>query len=267
MDKAGSLYGTTSLGGATTCESFSIIPGGGTAFKLDPSGNLTVLHSFTCFPSTDGGYPSAALIMDRAANLYTTFFGGSGSEGCFTLGCGIVFRLDTSGNETVLHRFTFAVTGGAGSNPEAALLMDSAGNLYGITSGGPATNNGTVFKLTLGSAGCATDETSSISVTRSGFVFNFGTQRFYQTLTLTNTGGSAISGPVSLVLDSLSSSASLFNESGTTSCAAPLGSPYINTSSASLAPGASESVTLQFTDPTRAAIAYTSRVLAGSGTR
>jgi pimeloyl-ACP methyl ester carboxylesterase len=116
-------------------------------------------------------------------------------------------------------------------------------------------------------AGCATDVSSSVSVTRAGYVFNFGTQRFYQTVTLKNTGGSTINGPISLVLDSLSSNASLYNASGSTSCAAPLGSPYINVSAASLVPGASVSVSLQFTDPTKATTTYNTRVLAGSGAR
>jgi hypothetical protein len=55
-----------------------------------------------------------------------------------------------------------------------------------------------------------------------------GTQRFYQTITLTNTGGSPISGPVSLALDNLSSNATLFNTIGSTSCAAPIGSPFLD---------------------------------------
>ena len=113
---------------------------------------------------------------------------------------------------------------------------------------------------------CATDTTSSVSVTRSGFTYNFATQRFYQTVKLTNTGGSPIAGPVDLVLDGLSTNALLFSGSGTTSCAAPLGSPYITASTGSIAPGGSVSVTLQFTDPTHATTTYHTRVLSGSGT-
>jgi hypothetical protein len=44
---------------------------------------------------------------------------------------------------------------------------------------------------------------------------------------------------------------------------APLGAPYIQVPGASLAPGASASVVLQFTNPSNAAITYTTRVLNG----
>ena len=78
--------------------------------------------------------------------------------------------------------------------------------------------------------------------------------------------GGVIAGPLSLVLDKLSSSAALFNLSGTTACAAPAGSPFIN-SSGNLNPGASVSVTLQFMNPTRTGITYFTRVLAGIAAR
>lgn len=118
---------------------------------------------------------------------------------------------------------------------------------------------------------CAADVSASISVKRSGYVFNFGTKLFYQRVTLTNTSASTVFGPISLALDNLSGNASLYNLSGSTGCAIPLGSQYldssINTNVAGLAPGASVSLTLQFSNPTKAGISYTPRVLATSGTR
>src|SRR5712692_396861 len=165
MDSAGNLYGTTQFGGVTSCFSDRIPPGCGTVFKLDPSGNETVLHSFTV-TNGDGANPAASLIMDSAGNLYgTTQFGGvtSCSSGSFVPpGCGTVFKLDPSGHETVLYSST--LTNGDGANPAASLIMDSAGNLYGttqlggITSGNcpnsgtnttapPPVGCGTVFKL------------------------------------------------------------------------------------------------------------------------
>ncbi len=95
MDTAGNLYGTTEYGGTS---------GYGTVFKLDASGNETVLHSFTGSP--DGQDPYAALIMDKAGNLYGATYRGGAS------GYGTVFKLDTSGNETVLHSFTNSADGG-----------------------------------------------------------------------------------------------------------------------------------------------------------
>jgi uncharacterized repeat protein (TIGR03803 family) len=144
MDKAGNLYGTTFVGGtfAFNCVSFEFFPAGcGTVFKLDSSGSEIVLHSFANSPG-DGAIPTAALIMDKAGNLYGTTGHGGASGNCFG-GCGTVFKLDTSGNETVLHSFT----AGDGAFPLAGLIMDKGGNLYGTTESGGASGDGTVFKL------------------------------------------------------------------------------------------------------------------------
>jgi uncharacterized repeat protein (TIGR03803 family) len=145
MDKAGNLYGTTLYGSTGPCISPGGAAGCGTVFKLDRSGNETVLHTFTG-SGGDGANPFAALIMDKVGNLYgTTESGGTGKCLGVAPGCGTVFKLDTSGNETVLH--SFAGPAGDGSTPVASLIMDKAGNLYGTTAQGGAFNFGTVFKL------------------------------------------------------------------------------------------------------------------------
>ena len=103
---------------------------------------FTVLYSFK-FGVTDGGFPIGGLIRDSAGNLYgTTIYGGS-LENC-SAECGTVFKLDTTGKETVLHSFS----GPDGKNPVAALILDASGNLYGTTFNGGAHGLGTVFKLT-----------------------------------------------------------------------------------------------------------------------
>ena len=130
-DTAGNLYGTTADGGAF---------GDGAVFKLDTSGKLTLLHSFS--GGADGANPIAGLLRDAAGNLYGT--DSSGGSGCFGLGCGVVFKLDTTGKETVLHSFD----GTDGRLPNGGLLRDAAGNLYGTTRFGGASDNGVVFKLT-----------------------------------------------------------------------------------------------------------------------
>jgi RHS repeat-associated protein/uncharacterized repeat protein (TIGR01451 family) len=119
---------------------------------------------------------------------------------------------------------------------------------------------------TAGTAVCAADDTRAITMKQGGFVYVPSTGRFTQTATLTNNSAATISGPISLVLDNLSTAATLFNAAGTTSCAAPLGSSYAS-SAADLPAGQSVSLTLQFTDPTKAAISYLPRVLAGTGSR
>jgi uncharacterized repeat protein (TIGR03803 family) len=155
MDTAGNLYGTTVVGGGSdtsgTCNSQTTVSGCGTVFKLDPSGNETVLYSFK--GGSDGALPfqlgDGRLVRDAAGNLYgTTLEGGSGpctGRNQVVVGCGTVFKLDPAGNETVLYSFTGASDG---AFPYAGLVMDPAGNLYGTASSFLALGGfGTVFKL------------------------------------------------------------------------------------------------------------------------
>ena len=118
--------------------------------------------------------------------------------------------------------------------------------------------------------GCATDITGSVAVTISGAPkLNKKTGRYTQTVTLKNSDG-VVAGPVSLVLDSLGSNATLFNATGTTACAAPPGRPYIDVAvgiDAVFSPRERTTVTLQFTNPSGQTVTYTPRVLAGTGSR
>lgn len=124
-DTAGNLYGTTEEGGTS---------GFGVVYKLNASGQFTVLHSFT--GGTDGRFPVAGVILDSAGNLYgTTIYGGA-------TGGGVVFMLTPAGQETVLHSFTAA----DGAFPYSGVIRDSAGNLYGTTQAG-GMDWGVVYKL------------------------------------------------------------------------------------------------------------------------
>ena len=131
-DPAGNLYGTAISSGAF---------GWGVVFKVDPSGTETVLHSFGD-GSTDGRTPYAGLVRDKAGNLYGTTYEGGGI-GCVD-GCGTVFKVDTTGKETVLHSFAGGTTDGC--FPYAGLLL-KAGYLYGTTQACGASSYGTVFRL------------------------------------------------------------------------------------------------------------------------
>jgi len=137
LDAAGNLYGTTEAGGDLNCKS---PVGCGTVFKVDKTGKETVLYSFT--PEADGaGTPFAGVIRDAAGNLYgTTADGGPFYSGT-------VFKLDTTGKETVLYTFTGGQGGTDGFFPAGALIRDAAGNLYGTTQLGGNYSFGTVFKL------------------------------------------------------------------------------------------------------------------------
>jgi hypothetical protein len=141
--------------------------------------------------------------------------------------------------------------------PESATL-----NIASNAAGTPTPQTSISFSGT-GIPLCATDVSSSVSVTRSGYSYNPLSRRYAQTITLKNNSGNPIPGPISLALDGLSANATLFNSAGTTACAVPLGSPYVSVAGP-LAPGASAPVVLQFTDPTRASFGYSTRVLAGA---
>jgi uncharacterized repeat protein (TIGR03803 family) len=130
-DAAGNLYGTTDRGGDLTCGDV----GCGTVYKIDRSGKETVLHRFTSTP--DGDTPFAGVIRDTAGNLYGTTLTGGAS------GYGTVFKVDAKGKETVLHSFT----GKDGALPRSGVVRDAAGNLYGTTETGGSLDYGTVFRL------------------------------------------------------------------------------------------------------------------------
>jgi uncharacterized repeat protein (TIGR03803 family) len=136
LDSAGNLYGTTQNGGAS---------GWGVVYKVDTSGQETVLYSFTGGP--DGGRPYAGVIRDSAGNLYGTAYDGGNASSCT---CGVVYKVDTSGHETVLYSFTGEADGG---HPYAGLMGDSTGNLYGTTGLGGLSDGycpdgcGVIYKL------------------------------------------------------------------------------------------------------------------------
>jgi uncharacterized repeat protein (TIGR03803 family) len=104
---------------------------------------------FALPPNGSGGTtPTGGLISDAAGNLYGTTAAGG------TSGHGAVFKLSLA-NGTWKEDLLYSFKGGAidGSDPESALLLDAAGNLYGTTAGGGASNNGTVFRLATDGAG------------------------------------------------------------------------------------------------------------------
>jgi len=116
LDAAGNLYGTTCHGGTQ---------GNGTVFKITPGGTETVMYSFAGTP--DGSCPLAGLILHAGIFYGTTYQGGASNYGT-------VFKLTKAGQETVL--YSFSALHRDGHYPQAALIRDSSGNLYGTTLGG-----------------------------------------------------------------------------------------------------------------------------------
>ena len=128
FDAAGHLYGSTENGGNQ---------GGGTAFKLTPTGNGNWSYA-PLYPFVGGTYCGSYgnLAFDAKGNLYgTTFCDG---------GVGNVFELTPTGTYTSLHSFS---GGSDGGNPMGNVTFDASGNLYGTDSGGAnqtCYNSGTI---------------------------------------------------------------------------------------------------------------------------
>jgi uncharacterized repeat protein (TIGR03803 family) len=147
LDAAGNLYGVSFYGGGTAGQT-----GNGTVFTVSSTGQESLLYRFKATP--DGTNPNGALVRDAAGNLYgTTTYGGAGScNNGFLPGCGVVFKIDSSGNETILHSFT----GGSDSQYPTSLVQDGSGNLFGAANYNSA---GVIFKL---------DSSGNFSVIYSG---------------------------------------------------------------------------------------------------
>ena len=146
----GTLYGTTSTGGADF--------GGGTVFAIDPNtGAETVLYSFCSQANcADGQQPDASLIEVKGMLYGTTYFGGANVK-CVddTYGCGTVFSVNpATGAETALYSFCSQTNCSDGAQPVAS-LVDAKGALYGTTTFGGvrcpdnSLGCGTVFALDL----------------------------------------------------------------------------------------------------------------------
>lgn len=148
IDADGNLYGIYGSGGSR---------GKGFAFKLLQQSNgrwsVTHLHDFAgadgaAYAENNAYTLLGGLVMDPAGNLFGTANQGGSSQKCAG-GCGVVFELEKSSKSwtyKVLHNFS----GSDGMNPDATLLMDASGNLYGTTTAGGTTGFGVVFELSAG---------------------------------------------------------------------------------------------------------------------
>jgi uncharacterized repeat protein (TIGR03803 family) len=140
-DTDGNFYGTTQIGGNTSCNGEF---GCGAIFVVTKDGSERVVFGFS---GSDGLYPRADLVADRNGNLFcTTIYGGS--KACNGSGCGAVFEFSPTGGETVRYAFQ---GGSDGDEPEGPVTLDKDGNLYGTTfyggTGCYGEGCGTVFKL------------------------------------------------------------------------------------------------------------------------
>jgi uncharacterized repeat protein (TIGR03803 family) len=141
----GSLYGTTSYGGNSfqVCSDGLGIPSGcGTIFEIYTDGSgFNSVYQFNSFTSPVGVGPDASLFLASNGNLYGTTLEGGMNNTCggvvnnisiSNLGCGNIFRLDSSNTLYPILNFT----GPNGAYPFSGLLQLSDGNLYGVTAAG-----------------------------------------------------------------------------------------------------------------------------------
>jgi uncharacterized repeat protein (TIGR03803 family) len=147
-DAQGNLYGTAYSGGAHYA---------GAVFELSPAQGggwtETLLYSFDTY--TDGQNPLGSLVFDKAGNLYGTLSDGGANGG------GSVFELSPGAGgvwtEQILYPFGAVDT--VGAYPQANLILDSEGNLYGTTESTTSTGGfGTVFELSPGAGGVWTEK-------------------------------------------------------------------------------------------------------------
>jgi len=143
LDPQGNLYGSAVAGGSFggSC----VEDGCGVVYKLTPSTDgwtQTVIHTFT--GGGDGSGPGGGLTIDKHGNLY----GMTPTGGAY--GVGVIYQLspDHGGNYVlrVIDTFTGGRDGGTAS--AGRLLLDDAGNLFGVATVGGAHGKGTAFELT-----------------------------------------------------------------------------------------------------------------------
>jgi uncharacterized repeat protein (TIGR03803 family) len=135
--KGGNLYGATEYGGVQAPNDLGL----GVVFELTPGGQETVLHEFTGSPN-DGDLPMAKVTQDSAGNLYgTTEYGGTQDQGT-------IYKIDTSGVESILYNFCSLANCADGGLPISPVVVDAEGNLFGTTwHGGSSNDGGTVYRL------------------------------------------------------------------------------------------------------------------------
>jgi uncharacterized repeat protein (TIGR03803 family) len=142
LDAVGNIYGMAAFGTWPNLV--------GAVYELAPSGQITWIY----VPSDGFANMGYGLAFDKAGNLYAVGTGGTINQYCGS-GCGAVYELtppsggqSTAWTANVLFGFD---AGADGSNPVGPLLLDSAGNIYGVASNGGAkygqAGAGVVFEL------------------------------------------------------------------------------------------------------------------------
>jgi uncharacterized repeat protein (TIGR03803 family) len=163
----GDLYSTTAAGGCVN---------NGAAFKMSPSGVMTLLHSFNN-SAGDGVTPQSGLTLATNGTFWGTTEGAS-------FNAGNIFTITPSGTFTPLYSFCAQTNCTDGGNPVAPPVLGLDGNFYGMT-----VDKGNVSICTVQNGGC-------------GVVYRITPTGRYKILyTFDNTNGANPGGPLLLGTD------------------------------------------------------------------
>jgi outer membrane protein assembly factor BamB len=193
-----------------------------------------------------GNWPS---ITTDGTNLWCFYANASGD---------LVFQRTSNGNWNPPVQVT---SDGNYNTAPSTLSLSPDGGIPVIWTSGPSSGYTVKSASIPVSAGlpAAIDVSSQVKVTQTSYVYN-RTTRFYScAMTVSNTSGSTINGPISTVLTNLTSGVSVVNGNGTRN-----GNPYLTVTNGPLAPGASVTVQVQFNDPAAVPIYFTPVTYSGS---
>jgi predicted extracellular nuclease len=113
--------------------------------------------------------------------------------------------------------------------------------------------------VSLNLAPAFTDVSGRVTVAKSALALNRTTGKYTGTVSFTNTSGAAINGPLQFKLDGLTPGVTLDNANGTQG-----GAPYITLANGAIAPGATVTAAVTFSNPSKALIAYTAKLFSGT---
>jgi hypothetical protein len=243
--------------------------------SINDSGQIAMLVLFN-----DNGVEKRAIVRADPPNNPPV-----ASDGSVSLVAGGSVSGTLSGTDPNSEPITYAIVRNGAKG--AAVIDNASTGAFTYTANADASGNDTfTFQVTdirgLGSnvatitvdiqplPACAVNVTTSITQKKPA-TKNGGT---IHRLSLTNTA-TAIAGPISLVLDSLSPAWTLVNAAGVTACTQPTGSPYVNVdvgADSIWSTGEQVEVILEFSLASsgpgkKPALSYTRRVLAGTGAR
>jgi uncharacterized repeat protein (TIGR03803 family) len=161
-DADGDLFGTTSQGGANVDD--------GTVFEIAKTagGYASTPTTLINFNGADGSKPNGSLIADSNGDLFgTTNSGGANNDGT-------VFEIVKTASGHASTPTTLVSFNGDDGSPNGRLIADANGDLFGTTSKGGASDDGTVFEIAKTASGYASDPTTLVSFNGTNGAFPNG---------------------------------------------------------------------------------------------